>query len=66
MKRVSASLVLVMLTSCLPLPGGTTVSRQQVAGKSGEDLLVARSGDTCQVSSVVHERISIGDTHVCA
>ncbi len=52
-------------TSCIPLPGGQSIAQQEVAGKTGEDTLVARSGDTCRVSADVFERIRVGDAHVC-
>lgn len=54
-----------MLASCLPLPGGRSIAQQEVAGKSGEDILVARSGDSCRVAADVFERIRVGDMHMC-
>lgn len=53
------------LISCVPLPGGRSIGNQEVAGKSGEDTLIARSGDSCRVAAEVFERVRIGDVHVC-
>jgi len=63
--RLGLSLVTLLCSSCLPLPGGRSITQQEVAGKTGEDTLVARSGDTCRVTAEVYERIRIGDAHVC-
>ena len=69
-RRMLASLLCVALMAgpfagCIPLPGGRSIAQQEVAGKSGEDTLVARSGDSCRVSADVFERIRIGDAHTC-
>lgn len=64
-RLLSVALMAGMCTACIPLPGGRAVAQQEVAGKTGEDTLVARSGDTCRVSADVFERIRIGDAHTC-
>lgn len=63
---LSASLTCILFLGCLPLPGGRSLSQQVVTGKTGEDTLVSRDGDSCVVPAKTFERIRIGDTHLCA
>jgi hypothetical protein len=61
----SLAFVCVVLVGCIPLPHGRSLSEQEIAGKSGDSILIARSGDVCRVSSNVFESRRVGDFHRC-
>jgi hypothetical protein len=56
---------LAPLGGCVPLPGGRTFERRTVAGKRGDDTLVALDGGTCRVWADVFARVQVGDEHAC-
>ncbi len=56
---------LAPLGGCVPLPGGRTFERRTVAGKRGDDTLVALDGGTCRVWADVFARVRVGDEHAC-
>jgi hypothetical protein len=57
--------MLLLGTACIPLPGARNYGQLVVAGKSGEDTLVADNGRTCQVNAETFTRVNVGDLHRC-
>ncbi len=54
-----------LLSACIPLPRGYSVSPKSVAAKSGTHTLLADDGSTCKVSEKVFAEIDIGDVKTC-
>jgi hypothetical protein len=56
----------LLLSGCLPLPGGYSLSRKPVAAKEGSAVLVADDGTRCGVPPRTFAEVTIGDEHRCA
>jgi hypothetical protein len=59
-------LAAAVLAACVPLPGNRSLARRAVAGKQGENVLVAHDGSWCRVTAAAFARAQIGDDHTCA
>jgi hypothetical protein len=63
--RLALLTVVALTGACVPLPGGRSLSTQQVAAKVGENTLVSVDRATCRVADAVFARVQVGDDHRC-